>query len=613
MNLRAHHLLASLLIGAVAFSSLALLTVNPPAAQAACPTGSGVAITSPLGGTSAPVSQIVNLKAQSTPTTATGLSFMLLNPTQQALGEATQSGTVWNLNWDTRNQPNGSYQVMAIAHFGTATSLDCASSAVQIVVNNQPTQTANLQAIISPNTWQGPVGSSAPFSLDVLYTDQYGRSSHVSPTSVNWHSTLGSSAPNGGASTVFTAGNVLGTGTLMADAFYNGLGAPGTAQLKVTAPGTVTTTATPKPSASPTATPSSTPKPDSGNTSPSPTPEPTVSAADAARLAAMPTIFRPATPTNSDPVVNIPTLSCLEKAVGSLRFSEISSGKSQPTAAERKLAAACFSGPEQIPAVLAPIAPAHLTELPSTTDIVTLGSVKNQTITAGDGKKVNGLLVSGTGAPNSDIFLYFFSDPLVLRAQTDSHGKWSYVLETPLPAGHHEVYAVAEKDASNFVRTSAVPISIAAAAGNQDGSLVVGNGWSTAQIGFAGAAALLVLAALGVLLTILRRRRRPATVKPANTVAMPSATPPAPSTPAPASPAPGLIQPVAPAAAPAAPPVEAKPTELPKPPTSEAKAPENAPKVGEEEISSDQKQNIPVTVTSSTPTTTPNPPHDPQT
>src|SRR5258708_31651459 len=39
----------------------------------------------------------------------------------------------------------------------------------------------------------------------------------------------------------------------------------------------------------------------------------------------------------------------------------------------------------------------------------------------------------------------------------------SYVLQNPLKPGEHKIYAVAEKDSNNFVRTPAVPIAIAAA------------------------------------------------------------------------------------------------------------------------------------------------------
>jgi hypothetical protein len=587
MPLRAHHLALTLFAGAIALGSLAVLTVNSPTAQAACQAGSSVVIANPSSGVSGGAnSGIINLMAYSTPTTASSLSFALFKTTatttQVPIGVATLTGSQWVLGWDSRNQPNGSYQLMAIAHFGTATSLDCASQTISININNPATQAPILSGVISPNNWQGALGSSAPFALDTMYTDQYGRQSHVSPLSVNWHSTLGAALPNGGSTTVFTAAAV-GTGTLMAEFTYNGLAASVSAPVKISSATTNSggSNPTPKPAPTPSPVPGTTAS-NSGPSFPTPTPVP-VSAADATRLAAMPTIFRPVAPTNSDPVVNIPTLSCLELALGKVRFSEISTGHSQPTAAERKLAASCFSGAEAIPSVLAPVSPANLTDLVSTSDIVSLTSINNHSTTSKDGKSVKGLLLTGKGSPNSSIFIYVFSDPLVLRAETDSQGAWKYVLETPLKDGKHEVYAVAEKDAGNFVRTSAVPITIAAAApGSQDGSLVVEGKWSTAQIGFAGGALILVLAGIGVLFSILRRRNS-APAAPAESVHSSSNAASAPG------PMPGLIQPTVsattpPVAVPAPPappvaPVSASPVEAPAstPPVSNPFAPTPAP------------------------------------
>ncbi len=552
LNLRTHHLIATLLTGAIVLSSLAYFAADSPVAQATCASGASVVITAPAANTASPLSGIINVRATSTPTNASGLSFMLLSPVQQSIGEATLSGTNWTFNWDTRNHPNGAYQLMAMARFGTATSLNCASPAIPVMINNLPTQQPSLAATIAPTAWQGPVGASSSFAVDTLYTDQFGRLSHVSPVGVNWHSDAGATAPNGGITTVFRAGTVAKTGTVVADVTYNSLVAHAVAAVRVGPAGTVTTT--PAPTPTPTAF-------QSGNSSPTPSP---LSPGEAARLAAMPTIFRPAAPTNSDPVVSLPTLGCLEKAVGAVRFAEISSGKSQPTAAERKLAANCFGGSEAIPTLLAPVAPTKLTELATTKDIVSVGAVKNQVITTKDGKKVSGLLINGKAAPNSSVFIYVFSDPLVLRAETDAKGEWSYVLENPLPEGKHEVYAVAEKDASTFVRTSAVPIQVAAAApGAADGSLVVEGKWSTQQVALAGGAALLTLVALGLTFTLVRRRKPLATpaaidqpVAPASvlTPGAPTGTAPAQTTFQPSAPAPSSTSP-APAPGTAAAPV----------------------------------------------------------
>lgn len=208
-----HHLIVVFFAGALVLSSLAVLTVSPGTAQAACPTGSSVIITAPSStANTTPLSGITTLQAYSTPIAASGVSFMLY-PTQQTIGEATQNGSLWKLDWDTRNQPNGTYQLMAIAHFGSTTSLDCASPVAPLAINNLATQIPSLKTTVTPNTWQGPVGASAAFSLDVQFTDQYGRQSHVVPTTVVWSTPLGSVSPPGASSVVFMAGAV-GTGPL---------------------------------------------------------------------------------------------------------------------------------------------------------------------------------------------------------------------------------------------------------------------------------------------------------------------------------------------------------------------------------------------------------------
>jgi len=155
MTLRAHHLVLTLFAGAITLGSLAALTVNPSTVQATCATGSSVVITTPSTSNSTAQSGIITLKAQSTPTTASGLTFMLTTPVLKTVGEATLSGTDWVLGWDSRNQPNGSYQLMAMAHFGTATALDCPSAQVSFNINNLPTQSPVLSGVISPGTWQG--------------------------------------------------------------------------------------------------------------------------------------------------------------------------------------------------------------------------------------------------------------------------------------------------------------------------------------------------------------------------------------------------------------------------------------------------------------------------
>ena len=179
---------------------------------------------------------------------------------------------------------------------------------------------------------------------------------------------------------------------------------------------------------------------------------------------------------------------------------------------DRLKADACFTGSNKIPAVLAPVSPSQITTIPTESDIVNVSSLTSEAIKNSSGTKINAILLAGTGTPSSDIFLYFFSDdPMVLRAQTNSQGKWSYVLENPLNPGQHHVYAVSQSASNNFVRTSALPFAVAAAAsGNQDGSLIIQNALSPSQVAYIGGAILMVLIGLFLLFRLRRASHKPA-------------------------------------------------------------------------------------------------------
>jgi hypothetical protein len=505
MYLRTHHFAAFLLAGAVFLGSFAWIGVQTPTALAACPSGTSVVFGSTSGTGS--LSGIQTLKAHSTnTTTATSMTFRIASPTTVILGQGVLQGADWVLNWDSRNVPNGTYQFQAIAHYGANTTSDCPSGLVPYSINNVPTQAPKLTATINPAGLNAVYGQSATFAAYAIYVDQFGRQfTNPTGTVIRWTTAAGKLSYIDRPSTVLTALNAPGSYTLNLHVSLNGVSAAAVAPVKISTSPTTTTNTSPSPSPSP---------------SPLVTNAPVteeipkdLTAAEVTRLATMPTVFRPTEPTNSKPLVAIKTLSCVEQKVGAERFSEISSGQSAPTAEERRLLAKCFSGPERIPATLAPVPPASVDELKSETGLVTVAGLKNHTITNEKGDKVDAILVTGTGAPNSSIFIYIFSDPMVLRAETDSQGKWSYVLQNPLEPGKHEVYAVAEKDAGTFVRTPAVPVQIAAAAPNStDGSLVIESTWQPAQVAFAAGAVVMVIGALLLLLRL--RRRKPAAVAP---------------------------------------------------------------------------------------------------
>jgi hypothetical protein len=263
----------------------------------------------------------------------------------------------------------------------------------------------------------------------------------------------------------------------------------------------------------------------------------------------MPSIFKPPKPTNSDPTVTVQVLGCLAQKLGT-NFAAISDGQTPASLAARLDGAKCFSGSNKIPAALAPVEPSDISDLPVETTQVAVDSLTNESIVNASGTKITAIVAKGTGVPSSSVFLYVFSnDPMVLRAETDSSGKWTYVLENPLKPGHHKVYAVSQADASSFVRTPAVPVTIAAAAsGSEDGSLVIENGLSSAQVTYVAIAALMVAIAIFLLVRLVRTKRIARPVAPVIIQPQSGEAPPLPVTPAAPTPPPGPPPPTDPPA-----------------------------------------------------------------
>jgi hypothetical protein len=504
MSIKTHHVIMSLFIGAIALASVAWLGIQAPTALATCSTGASIGITVPTTGQT--LSGVVGLTAYVPTTTPapSAVTFEITSPTLNVLGSIstmtpTPSGPAWVFNWDSHSVPDGNYNFVAIAHYGTNTTYDCLSAAMPANVYNTSagsgTKSPVLAINISPVSWEGQPGQNQQFSVSGVYTDSLGVQHSVTPAAgatYHWFTNAGSLSANSAPSVTLTDGPTAGTFNIGVDVKMSGLEASKSVPVKI-----VLTTA--------------------GSSGPTPSPAPgTATGASTASpltpeqiqaLSTMPTIFRPTKPTNSDPVVQVQTLGCLQQTLGD-KFNQISSGQSQPSVNDRIKGSSCFSGANKIPATLAPVDPTKLAAVPATGDLVTLNAVKNETINNKSGSKVTAILLSGKGTPNASVYLYIFSDPMVLRAQTDNQGKWSYVLEDPLKPGHHEFYAVSQKDATSFVRTPAVPVSIAAASpGNSDGSLIIEHTLSPAQIGYVAGSVVMVLAAVVLLLRLLRRRK----------------------------------------------------------------------------------------------------------
>ncbi|GAC1600936.1 MAG: hypothetical protein NVS3B29_02020 [Candidatus Saccharimonadales bacterium] len=384
-------------------------------------------------------------------------------------------------------------------------------------------QTPYLRAALVPASAQMTVGAIAAFSVDSIYTDQNGQVSHVSPATINWKPVGATVASYSGVSVVLKAA-AASSGNLSVDITYSGLSAHADAPLKIVA----AAPPAPKPTPAPTVGPAPSPTP------PNATPGP-LSDADTARLGTMVTIFRPATPTNSTPLVSLPTLGCLEKNLGA-RFADISSGKTAPTAADHNAAAGCFTGTDPLPAILAPISPDQIVQLPIV-DSVTIAEITKQSVTHLGGQTRNAFHLSGTGTPNASIYLYVFSDPLVVQTKVSASGAWDYLLETSLPAGNHQAYAIIEKDAGNFVRTAAAAFAIPAqrtpkaavpdAPSPWWGAPIKWQNLATLRIAYATGSGVMALMAIIIFVRLRRgrRARRPGSLPQAPTLVMPATTP----------------------------------------------------------------------------------------
>ena len=534
MKVKAHHLAASFFAGAIFLSTLLWVSMYTPSAIATCSGGANITIGSiPAGAT---LSGTFGLIANSTASPApNGVTFVVSAPATQVIGQGGQvsSGSTsyssWSYGWDTRMLANGGYQISAIAHYSGGSAYDCNSSPVAITILNPTTvspspvpitspsptstntQVPKLSVSVSPNNWQGAPGMDNYFTVSGVYVASSGAQFPVS--SVNgaifqWDTNAGLIGPSGQQSTTLTLGPAAGSFVLGVNVTMNGISSRVVATIKVVVPTATTTSPSPSPiltsndSLSPSSTALSTS--DSSTSTDNPIKLSDLSPAQIQILSTMPTVFRPLDPTNSRPVVAIINLACLELKLGT-RFAKISGGTEAAKPEERLRGSTCFSGSDRIPSSLAPVEPTKIKEIPTTTSIVTISEPKNETITNKKGDKIAAILISGTGAPDSDIYIYIFSDPMVLRAQTDKSGKWNYSLQNPLKVGHHEIYAVAAKDSATFVRTSAVPVSIAAAAnGAQDGSLVIESSLKPIQAAYIAGAILMVLAAIFLLLRIRR-------------------------------------------------------------------------------------------------------------
>ena len=82
--------------------------------------------------------------------------------------------------------------------------------------------------------------------------------------------------------------------------------------------------------------------------------------------------------------------------------------------------------------------------------------VKNTTI----GGKVT---FEGKGPPNTPVYIYIYSEPIVITTKTDENGEWVYELNQPLKGEKHVAYATVKDTSGKIVRSSVFDFTVVAA------------------------------------------------------------------------------------------------------------------------------------------------------
>ena len=476
-RVKKHHIGIGVVVGILVWVSVAVFSVRPVKVLA-CSNG-GLTVTSPAANSI--VNGQVNLIASSTSAFAGSVVFYI-NGSPLGQASASNNNSQWSYSWNSVAYPNGTYQVMA----GDTSGPYC-SSPVPFNVQNGTATGQKLSVSLQPGSWSGDTNLSVPFSARAVVSSSSGGSTDVNASSqFSWSTSLGVISSGGGPNAMYYSGPNAGSGTITVVAVFDGMKATASAPVKVNSVSGSSTAdgSSPSPSPSASAAPTASDTSDTSDTSgPRPVSQPL------------------------DPQV----AECLVKAIGQARYQVIISGRSQPTQDERLKGAPCFEPIHVIPARLAPVAPEKVSQLPQTQPQLGVAAAKTENVTA-NGKTKQQLAISGKGVPGTTVYIYVFSEPLVLQTSVDSSGNWSYQLDNPLKPGHHQVYAVMQQAGGQFVRSLPLPISIAQAASSSDNpqgnSLQIQQDRAVEFSGYIFGALVVVIVALRALFLIRRRMKK---------------------------------------------------------------------------------------------------------
>lgn len=367
------------------------------------------------------------------------------------IGRLQQNNTYnWSLPWMTALFAGPTAKTAYLsAYVYSGSTLVCNTHPINVNVYNSTT--LSLATVLSPSTWQGPVGSSQLISaVPKISNSTYDIRPYAKTT---WRSTIGNVIANDANNAQFTAGFTVGTGSIVAKSEYGGAVAVFTTPVKVlesSAPLPTTMTSTNNTTTQTTTT--STAKTPTSTTSTATTPG---------------TTTQTSTAQTSTQVTQANTTAqeCLLRVLGDERYKAINTKADRPTAAEIEKMNPCFAVSNYImPANFSPVEPSkqNIHELDVSKQIA-IAKLENVTNEKNASATVDGLKISGTTKPNSRVLVYVFSDPLVLTTTADANGNWTYTLEDPLEPGNHEVYSVVDRGDGVYQRSAPVSFVIATA------------------------------------------------------------------------------------------------------------------------------------------------------
>lgn len=211
--------------------------------------------------------------------------------------------------------------------------------------------------------------------------------------------------------------------------------------------------------------------------------------------------------TQGDPALQ----ECLVGTLGAAAYQGITAGQQRISFSEYAKSGQCFAQRKfVIPANLAPIAPDAVKALPVSKQL----TVEKMQPVSGNGNKA--IVLSGVATPGKTIFIYVFSEPLVLSTKAGDDGRWTYTLEDPLAPGNHEAYVTVEGESAQPVRSNVFNFAVAVAAPSDSNPLGLSfqlkdtNKPAFFMNAYIIGSGLLLVVALLVALRVIRRGRKTA-------------------------------------------------------------------------------------------------------